>query len=202
MVVVLFSYNEKFLQKVREISGKRYGPIKKEWNIPYTISSVAQVIHLFHEKNIIVEILLKDECNLFADCRAHTRKKMELEQFLRLSELENISQNIKDASQYDNSTIITSQTSTAKSAHTSAVYRSHVTRYIDYMKVREIVSGLLKGIIETYALLLLNQDRSHSYVNQIHFQYYSKRKTSRICYDHLFSWTTGKCSCSIEVGGF
>jgi len=208
-LVVSFRYNEEIVQLIREIRGRKYDPIKKEWLIPYMISSVTQLIHLFHEKNMTVEIQLKDECNLFAKCRAYTSKKMELEQFLRLKDLQNIQENEEDASQYNNSSIITSQTSTAKSARSStesnitktirdpistilkteavplqidvlqqelklrgysrktiSVYRSHVIRFIDYLKAKEIESGLTKGIVESYVLLLLEKGLSHSYVNQ------------------------------------
>ena len=208
-LVLAFRYNKEIIQKVKQIHRKRYDYDLKVWLIPYTLSSITHLIELLHEKNITVETQLQDECYLLAHCRAFTRKKMELEQFLNLQEFANDYKDEKRSTQHDNTTNLSSKTATTKVLHTSAVsnttkttgfpiskilleesvqlqldilqqqlklrgyskktisvYRGHIVRFIDYMRARELKSGVIKGVVEAYALLLLEQDRSHSNVNQ------------------------------------
>lgn len=102
--------------------------------IPYTCSAVNQLVSLFHEKNIIVETQLKDECNLFAYCRAHTRKKVQLEQFLGSKVSVNYSANKQDTLKFNHNTDITSQTASTNSYSSAALSKVMNKRHFPISK--------------------------------------------------------------------
>ncbi|MHB8127297.1 MAG: tyrosine-type recombinase/integrase [Desulfitobacteriaceae bacterium] len=137
-LLVNFEYTPEGVTKIKTISGYRWNSKDKYWTVPNTMENIERLFELFKKD----QVLIQDTCDSVNNVEEITSIPMDhlqkkMEELLRLK---------------------------GYSPETIKAYLGHVKRFIIFLdkEVQEIEDK----DIRKYLLALLNQNKSHAYVNQ------------------------------------
>jgi integrase/recombinase XerD len=142
---VRMPYDIEWVRKIKNIEGRRWRQEEKVWSIPFREKTVRQFIDLFSDEPVIVDEEILNRCPLFKhyDIKSLDPVTDGEEWAVRLNE----SLKLKGFSR-----------------HTIKAYKGHIHRFLSY--TTKPVAVIDSEDIQSYLLFLLDQDNSHSYVNQ------------------------------------
>lgn len=189
-------FTKKDIEKIRSMPKRAWIADEKKWIIPFTFVAVDTLVRQFEGEQIKVEQSLVEECMILATCEAESMRMMSNEQAAKRNEERSNdtgpivevhvhnkgrpkSRNQK-REEIDKPQVIHYQALIHEgyrhvemkqqlklrgySTKTIRAYTGHIKRYFQYVEQKEDKLARIK--IESYVLHLLDQQCSHSYVNQ------------------------------------
>lgn len=133
-------FNENWVARARRIAGRKWDAPNKKWMIPMDDDTVASLCH--HFDGIPVEIEDRELKDAFPEL-------MKLRDAYELQSLNNLSSLLKQK---------------GYSTSTQRAYLGHAHRFLNGMK--DSIENVTTDHIRRYVVQLVNEDRSHVYINQ------------------------------------
>lgn len=165
-----FRYNDEIIQKIKLINGRKWDPEQKMWLIPYTFSACEQLLSVIGINKIKVEITLKEECFVLEHCNTFISRKSQLQrEASKVSHTVDIMLQERQRTEQKKLQLMDLQqelTLRGYSNKTIKVYCGHVARFLTFIETQSEESKRINMLVRAYSLHLIEQDRSHSFVNQ------------------------------------
>ncbi len=159
-----FAYDEELVKRVKQLEKRRYLPERKVWLFPYTVSGVHQFLSYFSDLPLEIEKELQENC---PDLMRYVQERMEQEQDASLDTAEgNAPAKLPIWNQHEAGKLKEALQLRGYSFKTIKAYSGQVARFLDnqlHLGIRTYEAASLQA----YTLQLLNQGKSHAYVNQM-----------------------------------
>lgn len=161
---VEFTYDDELVKRIKQMDKRRYLPDRKVWLIPYTVTSVHQFLTYFSDLPLHIEERLREACLDFA---RYVQEQSEREEGTPPSSTEESGpQKLQIWNKSEAEKLQEALKLRGYSPKTVKAYSGQVARFLDY-ELHQGVRVYSAVLVREYTLLLLDQGKSHAYVNQM-----------------------------------
>lgn len=157
--VRLKKFSREHVASIKALPGARWKPDLGVWLIPYTIQVIERLLEVLQDVKVIADDELYEECYLFQSSGEEGAAGTGAS-----GQGERIAANVSDWAGKHQLIYIEQLKLRGYSPKSLKAYAAHVDRFVRYIEKERMVWRFQD--IQRYSLFLLEQNRSHSFVNQ------------------------------------
>ncbi|GAB6988691.1 phage integrase N-terminal SAM-like domain-containing protein [Paenibacillus pini] len=160
----LLTYHKEGVDRIKQIPGRVWLEKERVWSISYDEKSLVYVFAVFQHDEVEIESGLYEDCQRLKSLVNERDAAAKVEEAVT-NHAENIQQHaLMRKREFDPSKLREQLRIRGYSAKTIKAYIGHVKRFYQYLNQQH--SDFYSSSIQSYSLLLLDQNFSHAYVNQ------------------------------------